>query len=119
MTNRQRIEPMALPQRHQPSNLTRIQPAPEHLEKPERDLWVNLIRGYRFDDEGSLELLQSALEARMRSRRCRISIDKEGEVWRDDKGNLRPHPLLAAERSARASFIGCMRLLRLDTTGKK
>ena len=55
----------------------------------------------------------------MRSRRCRIAIDKDGEVWRDAKGNLRPHPLLNAERSARASFIGCMRLLRLDTTGKK
>ena len=110
---------MALAQRHPVSNLTRLAPAPAHLEKPERELWTSLTRTYKFDDEGSLELLQSALEARMRSRRCRIAIDKEGEVWRDAKGNLRPHPLLNAERSARASFIGCMRLLRLDTTGKK
>ena len=110
---------MALAQRHSVSNLTRLAPAPAHLEKPERELWASLTRTFKFDDEGSLELLQSALEARMRSRRCRQSIDKEGEVWRDARGNLRPHPLLNAERSARASFIGCMRLLRLDTSGKK
>jgi hypothetical protein len=108
---------MAIAQRY--SSVSRLAPAPIPLDKAERDLWTSLIRTYKFDDEGSLELLASALEARMRSRRCRQSIDKEGECWRDAKGNLRPHPLLAAERSARASFIGCMRLLRLDTTGKK
>jgi hypothetical protein len=101
------------------STLTRSQPAPGHLEKPERDLWNSLTRAFKFDDEGSLELLQAALEAKMRSRRCRVAIDKDGECWRDEKKNLRPHPLLAAERSARASFIQCMRLLRLDTTGGK
>jgi hypothetical protein len=110
---------MALAQRHSISNLTRLALAPAHLEKPERDLWANIVRTFKFDDEGSLEILASALEARMRSRRCREAINKEGEVWRDHRGGLRPHPLLNAERSARSSYIGAMRLLRLDTSGKK
>jgi hypothetical protein len=101
------------------STVSRLAPAPSHLDEPERQLWVGLVRDYKFDDQASLELLQSALEAKMRSRRCRERIDEEGETWRDDKGNLRPHPLLAAERSARASYLGIMRMLRLDTTGKK
>jgi hypothetical protein len=101
------------------SNLTRLAPVPAHLEEPEANLFRAIIRDFKFDDDASIELLTQAMEAKMRARRCRESIDKIGEVWRDDKNNLRPHPLLAAERSARASYAGFMRLLRLDVGGKK
>ena len=105
---------MALPKPLLAATVSRLQPPPAHLEKPEAALWTGLVRDYKFDSAASLELLQSALEAKQRSRRCRERVDAEGESWKDDKGNLRPHPLLSAERSARASFIQCMRLLRLD-----
>jgi hypothetical protein len=105
---------MALPKPLPSANVSRLQPPPAHLEKPEADLWRGLTRDYRFDSSASLQLLESALEAKMRSRRCRERIDAEGETWRNSKGDLKPHPLLNAERSARASFIQNMRLLRLD-----
>jgi hypothetical protein len=111
---------MALAQRHSPSNLTRLAPAPAHLEKPERDLWTSLTRSFKFDDEGSLELLASALEARMRSRRCRIAIDQDGEVWRDARaifGRIRSWPpsVPPAHRSSGAcAFCASIRQARND-----
>jgi hypothetical protein len=114
MTKRQHPKNVVL------GNVARLHPArrppspPEHLEEPERQLWIQLTARFEFDDVASLELLNAALEARCRSRRCRISIEKDGEVWLDHHGDLRPHPLLAAERSARAHFLQCVRALRLD-----
>jgi hypothetical protein len=105
---------MRSPHPHPVASVTRLASAPGDLEKPEADLWRSLVRQFKFDDEGSLEVLAAAMRARMRARRCTEAINREGECWRDNKGNLRPHPLIAAERSARASFIQCMRLLRLD-----
>jgi hypothetical protein len=98
------------------SNLTRLAPVPAHLAEPEAALFKAIIRDYKFNSDASIELLVQAMEARGRARRCRESIDQIGEVWKDAKGNWRPHPLLAAERSARASYAGFMRLLRLDVT---
>jgi hypothetical protein len=95
----------------------RIGRAPPHLAGPERELWDGLVRTYRFDDPGSLELLTQALEARARARSCREEVAKDGQTVRDDRGNLKAHPLLAVARSAEASFLSAMRLLRLDLTG--
>jgi hypothetical protein len=101
-------------------NVARLQPArrppppPDDLEEPERQLWTQLVGRYRFDDVGSLKVLAAAMHARRRSRTCRLAIDADGEVWRDHHGDLRPHPLLAAERSARSAFLQSMRQLRLD-----
>jgi P27 family predicted phage terminase small subunit len=95
----------------------RIGTAPAHLEEPERDLWDRLIRSYRFDDPASLELLMQAMEARARARQARELLKDQGPTIKDDRGNLKAHPLLSVERSAQASFLSAMRLLRLDLTG--
>jgi P27 family predicted phage terminase small subunit len=91
--------------------------APAHLEAPERALWDELVRTYRFDDAASLELLTQAMEARARARQAREVVKDQGPTVTDDRGNLKAHPLLSVERSAQASFLSAIRLLRLDLTG--
>jgi hypothetical protein len=98
------------PQRHR---------APAHLEPEEAALWDELIRTYAFDDAGSLELLALAMEARMRARLCREQVAHEGAIFKDHRGVVRAHPLLATERSAQAAFLSAMRLLRLDYAGER
>lgn len=87
---------------------------PKHLETPERTLWRDLLATYRLDDAGALALLRTALEAHQRARHCRQAIDKDGEAVRDRFEQLKPHPLLAAERDARSAFLAAMRVLNLD-----
>lgn len=91
--------------------------APKHLEKPEAELWTALVEENDFPDVGSLAVLRTALEAHSRARRCREAIDKEGEAVKDRFDQLKPHPLLAAERDARAAFLSAMRMLSLDLAG--
>jgi hypothetical protein len=50
----------------------------------------------------------------MRSRRCREEIAADGESVLDRFGHKHPHPLLVAERTARAGFTSVMKMLRLD-----
>jgi phage terminase small subunit len=91
--------------------------APKHLPHEEQELWNELVRTYRFEDAASLELLTQAMEARTRVRLCREQVAKEGQIFTDKKGIVRAHPLLQIERSAQASFISALRLLRLDLSG--
>ncbi len=88
--------------------------APRHLEPEERRMWRDITTEFSFDDPASLALLRSALEAHQRARRCRLVIDQEGEAVRDRFNQSRAHPLLAAERDARAAFLAAMRALNLD-----
>jgi phage terminase small subunit len=91
--------------------------APSHLPRPEQQLWNELRRTYRIDDAAAKELLTQACEARMRARLCRLTVAEEGATVTDKKGIVRAHPLLQIERSAQASFISALRLLRLDLSG--
>jgi hypothetical protein len=76
-----------------------------------------LIVGYtQTAAAAALELLDAALQAWGRMRRCRAQIDKDGEAVKDRWGQTRAHPLLIAERGARDSFLKAMRLLNLDTS---
>lgn len=88
--------------------------APAHLEAVERGMWRELTAEFTFDDAASRALLRAALEAHQRARRCRETVERDGEVFRDRFGQLRPHPLLSAERDARAAFLAAMRTLNLD-----
>jgi phage terminase small subunit len=92
--------------------------APKHLESPERKLWTELTEQFAFADAASVAMLQVALESHMRARRCREKIDADGEAIQDRFGQTKPHPLLAAERDARAAFLSAMRTLNLDLAGE-
>ena len=73
-----------------------------HLAVPERRLWTAIIRENLFDSEAALSILRSTLEAHQRARTCRETVDSEGAIYRDRFGQPKPHPLIAAERDARA-----------------
>lgn len=88
--------------------------APKHLERQEQKLWKEILETYRFDDAASLTMLCTALEAHQRARRCRERIDADGEAIVDRWGQLKPHPLLAAERDARAALLSGLKALNLD-----
>jgi phage terminase small subunit len=89
-------------------------PPPAHLEPPEADLWSALLTDFTFADPASLALLEEALSAHQRARRCREMIDRDGETVLDKWKQVKPHPLLPAERDARAAFLAAMRMLNLD-----
>ena len=101
------------------NKLARLASPPRHLAEPEKQLWLELIRTYRFDDAASCELLSQAMEARMRARQCREVVQREGQTVTDRKGTVRAHPLLSVERSAQSAFIAAMRLMRLDIAGER
>jgi len=75
-------------------------PPPDHLEQPEADLWTAILHDFAFNDPASLALLEEALSARQRARRCRQAIDRKGETVLDrfDQTNQTPS---AARRRAR------------------
>src|SRR5579883_2547224 len=84
-------------------------PAPRHLDAVERRLWRQIVSDFEFSDGAALAVLRAGLEAHQRMRRCRETIDREGESIRDKWGQIKAHPLLAAERDARAAFLAAMR----------
>ena len=91
--------------------------SPPFLEAVEQGMWRDVVRLYDFSDAPSQALLRTALEAHQRGRRCRERIDKDGEAVLDRFGTIKAHPLLAAERDARAGFLAAMKALALDLTG--
>jgi hypothetical protein len=88
---------------------------PEALEKPERSLWRKITETYDFnDDSAALSLLETAMIARGRARRCREIIDRDGECVTDRFDQIRQHPLLPAERGAQSVFVASMKSLNLS-----
>lgn len=88
--------------------------APRHLEAEEKRMWRAIVGDFTFEDPASQALLRSALEAHQRARHCRLAIERDGEAVKDRFDQVRAHPLLAAERDARAAFLAAMRMLNLD-----
>jgi hypothetical protein len=90
----------------------RRRPAPKHLGRPEARLWRDLTLRYHFD-EMALIILELALVALMRARRCRQQIAADGEVVEGPRGEPQAHPLLICEKMSREGFMSAMRALRL------
>ncbi len=87
---------------------------PSHLSKESRRLWVEIVKEYVFDDQASLSVLVVALEARDRLAECRERINTDGLTITDRFGQVRPHPLLSAERDARSGVLQGFKMLGLD-----
>jgi phage terminase small subunit len=86
---------------------------PKHLKGPERALWYAITYEYYFD-EASMALLRTACEASQRARLCRQEIDRQGVTVRDRFKQIKPNPLLAAERDANSGFLKAMKALNLS-----
>src|SRR5262245_32733330 len=97
-----------------PDNIISLPPHPQrppsHLDPQEQQLWRSITRTYVIDGPGALELLDVALTARGRMRRCTEAIRKEGEIVRDRWGQAKANPLLVSERGARDSYLKALRL---------
>lgn len=69
---------------------------------------------YQIDDQAGLLLLQTALEAFDRMKAAQERINADGEAVTDRFGQIKPHPLLPAERDARAQMLAALKQLNLD-----
>jgi hypothetical protein len=85
---------------------------PPHLGDPERTIWAH---AHEFELSNGLaeDVLIVALEAHQRARQAREIIDAEGLTVFDQRGQPKPHPLLATERDSRGAFLNGIRALGL------
>jgi phage terminase small subunit len=69
---------------------------------------------YSIEDDAGKLLLQTALESFDRMRNCQAAIRRDGEMVKDRFEQMKPHPLLAAERDARSQMLAALKQLNLD-----
>lgn len=87
---------------------------PKGLSTESKALWKRLASEYSIDDDAGLLLLQTAMEARDRMRGAQEAIARDGMTIADRFGQRKAHPLLPAERDARAQMLAALRALNLD-----
>jgi P27 family predicted phage terminase small subunit len=87
---------------------------PDHLGEPERQIWAGVFRDFDLSTEASIAVLCTALEAHQRARECREAVARDGMTLEGRDGQLKVHPLVAAERDARAAWLAGIRALGLD-----
>lgn len=86
---------------------------PADLMATGRELWAKLMTAYRIEDEGGRTILVVACRAADRAESCRLRVAKDGLTVRDRWRQVRPHPLLAVERSARDQMLRAIKALAL------
>jgi len=84
------------------------------LSKNARKLKKKIKTEYSICDSGGLAILDAGLQAFDRAAAAKIRIDVEGMTIVDRFGALKPHPLLATERDARAQWLQAIKQLNLD-----
>jgi len=88
--------------------------APKHLSIAARKWWDAIQGEYAIHDNGGRLLLQTALEAFDRMKSAAERIDRDGAAVEDRFNQVKPHPLLPAERDARAQMLAALKQLNLD-----
>lgn len=88
--------------------------APDTLSKEAAQWWDKIVYEFDITDEAGFLLLQTAMESFDRMKQCQRRIKKDGQVIHDRFKQLRVHPLLAAERGARAQMLAALKALNLD-----
>jgi P27 family predicted phage terminase small subunit len=94
--------------------MTTAKSPPKELSAQSKTLWKRLASDFSIDDDAGLLLLQTAMEARDRMRLAQEAIQRDGMTVLDRFGQRKPHPLLPAERDARAQMLAALRALNLD-----
>jgi P27 family predicted phage terminase small subunit len=87
---------------------------PCHLGEPERQIWRHVFEDFELATRTAEAVLTSALEAHQRARECREAITREGMTVAGRDGQVKVHPLIAAERDARGAFLTAIRVLGLE-----
>jgi len=78
--------------------------APEHLSKEGRELFDWIVENYKITDQAALATLTLALEAYDRSAAARRKVKREGMTYEDFRGQPKPHPAVAIQREAAATW---------------
>ena len=99
---------------YQYNRMTPKTTAPKHLSKDARDWWTKIQDEYGINDNAGKLLLQTALEAFDRMKSAANRINKDGAAVEDRFGQVKPHPLLPAERDARSQMLLALKQLNLD-----
>jgi phage terminase small subunit len=76
--------------------------------------WLEIQCEYAIRDSGGLRLLECATLAHDRMLKARAHLERDGLATKDKWKQIKPHPLLAAERDARGQVIQALRALSLD-----
>lgn len=84
------------------------------LHPDARELMREVTDSYAITDAGGQALLRQAGEALTRLRDAQAKIAEHGSTFVDRFGQIKAHPLLAAERDARRDFLAALKALNLD-----
>jgi hypothetical protein len=88
------------------------------LSDESENLKSKILEQFVFQDDASLEILQTGLEARDLYHEAQEQVDMDGLTVSGDRGGCKAHPLLAVIRDQRAQFLAAMKLLlHLDVAG--
>jgi P27 family predicted phage terminase small subunit len=94
--------------------MTTRRTTPKGLSTEARTWWKRLVSEYEIGDDAGLLLLQTAMEAFDRMRIAQEAIEADGVTVFDRFGQRKAHPLLPAERDARAQMLAALRALNRD-----
>ena len=87
---------------------------PAGLSAQAREWWRQLAAEYDIADPAGKLMLQTAMEAHDRMRECQKANSRDGASVKDRWGQIKPHPLLPAERDNRAAMLAALKALNLD-----
>jgi phage terminase small subunit len=88
---------------------------PRHLSDESR-VWFGRITSDFELEPHHLKLLQAAAECWDRACEARDILKRDGLVWTDRHGSLKPHPMCAVERDNKTLFARLVRELALDVS---
>jgi hypothetical protein len=92
---------------------------PRPLGQHGRDFWDRVMAAYAIQDVGGIELLCLAAQSIDRAERCRVLIDRDGELTTTNGGVMRAHPLIREELHARAFTAKCIDRLGINKEAVK
>lgn len=89
---------------------------PADLGPVARAWWDDVRTTFDIRDAEGLTVLRLGACALDRAERCRAAISRDGESVLGRDGQVRAHPLIAAERDARAGALAALKRLDIGTT---
>ncbi len=94
---------------------TNIHAPPANLSAEAKRLWRATVEEFEFESGADLALLRQLCESIDGVRACQKRVRKDGMMIRGASGQLRHHPLLAAEAEYRRAVLACVRALRITS----
>ncbi len=84
------------------------------LSEPAHRLKKAILEQFVFEDDASLAILDSGIQAFDLMSAAQAQVVAEGLTVPGDRGGKKAHPLLSVVRDARSGFLQAMKALRLE-----